>query len=67
MQSINQLLRLPEVKHRTGVSRITIYALEAVGRFPRHVNLGARCSAWVASEVDAWINEQIAARDLVAA
>ena len=63
MQSMNQLLRLPEVKNRTGASRSTIYALEAAGRFPRHVNLGARCTAWVASEVDAWIMARIADRD----
>ena len=62
MQSTNQLLRLPEVKNRTGASRSTIYALEALGRFPQHVNLGVRCTAWVASEVDEWISARIAER-----
>lgn len=58
-----QLLRLDEVKRRTGASRSLIYSLEARGLFPRHLSLGARCSAWVASEVDRWIAERIAARD----
>jgi prophage regulatory protein len=50
-----QLLRLPEVKQRTGLSRSTIYAIEAAGRFPRRVPLGPRAVAWLDSEVSAWI------------
>jgi prophage regulatory protein len=55
-----QLIRLPEVKRRTGLSRSTIYKREASGQFPRHINVGPRCAAWVASEVDSWISARIA-------
>jgi len=57
------LLRRPKVEARTGYSRSTIYALMAVGDFPRPVRLGSRAVAWVESEVDAWISARIEARD----
>lgn len=60
-------MRLPDVMERTGLSRSTLYALEAQGQFPRHVKLGERCSAWVETEVDTWIIERIAQRDKRAA
>lgn len=57
------LLRLPQVKARTGLSRSTLYREIASGRFPAPVRLGERASAWVASEVDAYIEARITARD----
>lgn len=58
MQSI---LRLPAVKARTGLSRSTIYARirEGLGLFPLPVKLGPRAVGWLASDIDAWIAEQI--------
>ena len=53
-------LRLPETMERTGLCRSAIYGLEG---FPRPVKLGSsRAVAWVASEIDAWVDAQIAAR-----
>lgn len=49
------LERLPAVKARTGMSRSKIYRLVAAGDFPRPIKLGERASAWIASEIDAWI------------
>jgi prophage regulatory protein len=60
-----KLLRLPDVQIRTGLSRSSVYQLEAQGSFPRRVVLGVRCVAWVAAEVDAWIESRIAERDSV--
>jgi prophage regulatory protein len=57
------LLRLGEVKARTGLGRSRIYALCASNDFPRPVKLGERASAWVSTEIDAWIAARIAARD----
>lgn len=51
----SQLLRLPEVLRRTGMSRSWIYKAIACGAFPKHHKIG-RASAWHAAEVDAWIN-----------
>ena len=55
-----QLLRLPEVKKRTGLGRTQIYRLQKQGKFPKLVKLGARASAWVSTEVHAWIADRIA-------
>ncbi len=60
------LIRINEVKIRTGMSRSGIYQQIADGKFPKQVKLssGARSAGWVCSEVDQWVNEQIAFRDL---
>ena len=59
---MSNLLRLPEVKARTGLSRSCIYEAISDGRFPRPVKITARASAWVESEVQNWIDERIEAR-----
>lgn len=58
------LLRLDAVKARTGLSRSETYRRIADGTFPRPINLSKRMAAWPASEVDAWVQQQIAMRDL---
>ena len=58
-----QMLRLPEVVRRSGLSRSTIYQLAAEGKFPRQVRVSENVSAWVASEVDEYLAERIALRD----
>ena len=57
------LERLPQVKARTGLGRSEIYRRIATGNFPAPIKLGERASAWVASEIDAFIESRIAARD----
>jgi prophage regulatory protein len=59
------LIRLDQVKARTGLSRSTLYAYINDGRFPRLVIISDRCVAWVESEIDAWIAERIALRRAV--
>lgn len=54
-----QLIRLPEVKSRVGLSRSEIYRRESLGDFPKRVVLGARSVGWLAEEVDAWIKERV--------
>ncbi len=56
-----RIVRLPSVEARTGLSRSTIYARVAEGSFPAPVQLGARAVGWIEAEVDAWIDQQIAA------
>jgi len=55
----NSILRLPEVKNRTGLGRSTIYNLVSDGTFPKPVNLGSRSIGWVEDEVDTWIENRI--------
>ncbi|MBV8549127.1 MAG: AlpA family transcriptional regulator [Alphaproteobacteria bacterium] len=50
-----RILRLADVKARTGLSRSTIYLNIRKGIFPHHINLGSRCVGWLESEIDAWI------------
>jgi prophage regulatory protein len=62
---VETLLRLPTVLERTGLSRSGLYQKIAAKEFPRPVPLGdgARAKAWVASEIESWINNRIARRD----
>jgi len=56
-----RLLRLPDVKNLTGLSKSSIYARIAEGLFPRQISLSARTVVWVESDIQNWITEQIAA------
>lgn len=49
------ILRLPDVKQRTGLSRSSIYNAINAGVFPRHVSLGARAVGWLSNDIDEWI------------
>lgn len=53
------ILRLPTVKARTGLSRSTIYLRISEDRFPKPISLGGRAVGWIESEVDDWLKEQI--------
>jgi prophage regulatory protein len=54
-----QILRMPEVKARTGLSRSTIYLFIAEGRFPKPIHLSERAVGWIESEIDDWISQRI--------
>ena len=56
----DRLLRLPEVMQRVGLKRTAIYDRMKAGNFPKSRKLGPRYTVWVASEVDAWVQEVIA-------
>lgn len=45
------------------LSRPSIYRLMAANKFPKQVKQGERKIAWVASEIDEFINSAIAKRD----
>jgi prophage regulatory protein len=53
------ILRLPAVKSRTGLSRSTIYLHVSQGTFPAPILLGARSVGWLESEVIEWISKKI--------
>jgi len=62
MQSISRkLLRLPQVKATTGLSKSTIYSRIAEGMFPKQILIGPRLVAWVESDIQNWIAEQVSA------
>ena len=57
----HKLLRLPQVKTITGLSKSTIYARISEGAFPKQIPLGPRLVVWVESDIQKWIAEQVAA------
>lgn len=57
---MTRLLRLPEVLSRTGLSRSTLYADPT---FPKSVKVGQRAVAWAETEIDAWIEARLEARE----
>jgi prophage regulatory protein len=56
-----QLLRLPAVIERVGLSRSSIYRAEAAGAFPRRIKVGEHATAWLASDIERFIAERVAA------
>jgi prophage regulatory protein len=55
-----RILRLPEVCALTCLGRSFIYQLQAEGRFPQRIRLGARAVGWVEDEVQKWLSDKIA-------
>jgi prophage regulatory protein len=54
-RSRDNLLRLAEVKARTGMSRTTIYRKAGQGTFPKPTPISAGLVAWYETDVNAWI------------
>lgn len=54
------ILRLPDVKQRTGLSRSSIYLRMKLKQFPRQISLGGSAVGWVESEIQEWIEQHIA-------
>ena len=58
---MHNILRLPEVKKSTGLSRSTIYLRIAEGTFPKAVSLGGRAVGWLEAEIQEWLQQRIEA------
>lgn len=56
---VTRLIRLPEVQHRVGLGRSTIYRWMAEGKFPKPVQMGGYAVAWVEADVEAWIANKL--------
>lgn len=50
------ILRLKEVKRRTGLATSTIYHMMNAGTFPRNKKLGERSVGWRSSDIENWIS-----------
>ena len=53
-----QVLRMPEVLSRIGLSRSTLWRLIRAGEFPRPIRLGRRSVGWIEYDVEAWIKSR---------
>jgi prophage regulatory protein len=58
-----RLLRLEEVIAICGLGRSKIYQAIKLGEFPAPVKLYGRSSAWVSTEIDAWVRGVIESRN----
>lgn len=62
-----QMLRLLQVMAKTGLSRAAVWAKQNPkdsrydASFPKGVKLAAHTTAWVESELDAWLENRLAA------
>lgn len=54
-----RIIRLPEVKEKTGLSRSTIYLRMSQGRFPKSISLGERAVGWVEQDISQWLDDCI--------
>lgn len=52
------IIRLPDVKRRTGLSRSSIYSFIQSDKFPKPISLGERAVGWLESEISSWIAER---------
>jgi prophage regulatory protein len=62
-----QLVSKKELKTICGIpySPQHIQRLENAGQFPKRVRLGRNRVAWLLSEVEAWVDERLANRDVL--
>jgi len=56
---VTRLIRLPEVQHRVGLGRSTIYRWMAEGKFPKPVQLGGYAVAWPEDSIEEWITRRL--------
>ncbi|QJU56826.1 AlpA family phage regulatory protein [Sphingomonas sp. AP4-R1] len=59
----DSILRLGEVRARTGLSTATIYRREGAGTFPNRIRLGAKMVGWYASDIGEWIADPFGYRN----
>jgi prophage regulatory protein len=57
-------LRRRDVERLTGLSRSSLYAMMAEGRFPKQFKISGRAAAWSEREISDWQAKKIANRDL---
>jgi prophage regulatory protein len=58
----DSLLRMKDVKRRTGLSVATVYRREAAKTFPPKVRLGPKSVAWYQSDIDAFVADPLGYR-----
>lgn len=57
----NQIYRLQQVQEIVGLKKTAIFRLMSENKFPRPIALTERARGWVRSDIEAWLNDRIAA------
>ena len=55
---ITKILRLPQVKNQTGLSRSSIYLRMSKDEFPKSISLGGRAVGWFESDIQHWLEQK---------
>ncbi len=55
---MHKILRLPEVKNLTGLSRSSIYLRVSNGDFPKSISLGGRAVGWFEEDIQNWLEQK---------
>jgi prophage regulatory protein len=63
MKPGDRALRLPATLDKVGVGKTSWYAAIAAGRAPRPIRLGLRATAWLESELDAYLELRASERN----
>ncbi len=58
-----KVLKVKQVAEEINVSVPQVYRLVSIGSFPKPIKLGERGSGWLTSEIDAWLQSRVDARD----
>lgn len=64
MIQTEKFLRIKEVQRFSGLSRSQIYSLVGKGEFPKQIKVSEKASAWLLSELEKWMSERVASREL---
>ena len=60
---MSRILKVKQVAKEINVSVPQVYKLVSLGRFPKPIKLGERGSGWLTSEIEAWLQSKVDARD----
>lgn len=56
MKTSDRIMRWPEVRRATGLSRTTAWRMAKAGQFPQNVNISPSMVGWWASEIEEFLN-----------
>ena len=60
---MSRILKVKQVAEEINISVAQVYKLVSLGRFPKPIKLGERGSGWLTTEIDAWLQSRVDARD----
>jgi|TARA_B110000858_G_scaffold38294_1_gene43179 prophage regulatory protein len=60
---MSRILKVKQVAEEINVSISQVYKLVSEGMLPKPIKLGERGSGWLTSEIDAWLQSKVDARD----
>ena len=61
---MNRIIRLPEVKEMTGLSRSTIFTAMKLGKFPKSFKISDNATGWMLDDIEAWVDKVSSNRKL---